>query len=72
MIDVLKLNGVQCVQSIERAFVADICRAPVSRGEMDQAALDRIIAAHLFQQVTVHRDMNCWIFCGGFLLWFAI
>jgi len=37
-------------KSIERAFVADICRAPVSRGEMDQAALDRIIAAHLFQQ----------------------
>ena len=45
------LAGLWRPQAIEKAFVADICRAPVSRGEMDQTALDRIIAAHLFQQV---------------------
>jgi hypothetical protein len=38
-------------QAVDKTFVSDICRAPVSRTEMDQAVLDRVIAAHLFQQV---------------------
>jgi hypothetical protein len=37
-------------KAVDKAFVSDICRAPVSGTEMDQAVLDRVIAAHLFQQ----------------------
>lgn len=39
------------LQALDKAFVSDICKAPVSDTEMDQAVLDRVIAAHLFQQV---------------------
>jgi hypothetical protein len=44
---------------VDKAFVSDICRAPVSGTEMDQAVLDRVIAAHLFQQVRSRRRANC-------------
>ncbi len=39
------------LQALDKAFVSDICKALVSDTEMDQAVLDRVIAAHLFQQV---------------------
>lgn len=44
---------------MDKAFVSDICRAPVSGTEMDQAVLDRVIAAHLFQQVRIQGTAKC-------------
>lgn len=37
-------------KALDKAFVADICKAPVTSLEMDQDQLDRIVAEHLFQQ----------------------
>lgn len=49
---------VRSLQKLDKAFVSDVCKAPVSQTEMDQAVLDRVIAAHLFQQVAVARTCN--------------
>lgn len=40
------------LQALDKSFVSDVCKAPVSQQEMDQSVLDRIIAAHLFQQAS--------------------
>lgn len=46
-------------RAIDRSFVADICRAPVSRSQMNQHLLDSVIVKHLLQMGRFDLAKTC-------------